>query len=268
MLTIPTLVILIGLPYLAYALNTGWLLITTMIVVSILIGIAVAWLYWAYVVVKWRTWAFTFVDQEYWLCLVKAAVTNKIIWPIGHEAEATEIRSIKEQQFIDRVYENISYQIQIENIEKDFNTAQEINYKFNKIEVIAELGGKTLLLLSCTTFVSWRGLPIILLALAISIFYGDGYKYIKHLTNRDVYLSVTSTGIEYKLANYGLIFWSTITEVKVIPEDQNLQVKFVRNSTGHTLIIEAKRLKIGSWTDFLSDVHVMIDRYVYSQVGN
>lgn len=49
---------------------------------AFLIGIAAAWLYWSYAVVKWRIWAFTNVDDIHEL--ERKAIRQLLIYPRGH----------------------------------------------------------------------------------------------------------------------------------------------------------------------------------------
>jgi membrane protein YdbS with pleckstrin-like domain len=58
-------------------------------IVIILLGIALAWLWWCIAVVKWKLWAYKSVENI--AELKQKAVKSGLIWPAGHLMEHSEI---------------------------------------------------------------------------------------------------------------------------------------------------------------------------------
>ena len=56
----------------------------------LVLGLVIAWCWWAYMVPRWRVWAWQRVDDL--SGLRASAVHAGLIWPKGHLLEKTEIR--------------------------------------------------------------------------------------------------------------------------------------------------------------------------------
>lgn len=60
------------------------------IILGLVLGSVIAWIWWSYWVVKWKLWAYTEV-QDFHL-LYRRAVNGKLVWPMGSVYEKTEFR--------------------------------------------------------------------------------------------------------------------------------------------------------------------------------
>lgn len=97
-IVLPTLVILAGIPMLAYYINLHyyqfslWYVLPPFIIVSFVLS----WVYWAWMVVKWKLWAYERVDDL--TALKRQAVDRNLIYADGSWFNKTEIKTEAEIQ--------------------------------------------------------------------------------------------------------------------------------------------------------------------------
>lgn len=69
--------------------------------ISLVVCIALAWLWWSWMLPKWRLWAFENVDDiEH---LIDRAIQSNLMWPPGHFFQKTEIKTNLQKQKMERI---------------------------------------------------------------------------------------------------------------------------------------------------------------------
>lgn len=87
------------------------------IFLAILLGSALAWIWWSYWVVKWKLWAYAEVKDFH--LLYRRAVNGKLVWPMGSVYEKTEFRSGDDARRIDELEDRLEEPRQRESIVDD-----------------------------------------------------------------------------------------------------------------------------------------------------
>jgi hypothetical protein len=95
-INLPVYVIMFGIIGLSVYLVTGQNYPGWYIVVGIVCGFVLGWLYWSFAITKWRLWAFDNVRNVHEL--KKRAIKEKLIWSDGSYFERTEIRTVDQKQ--------------------------------------------------------------------------------------------------------------------------------------------------------------------------
>ena len=98
----------LGIPALVLTLAKPLHLSDILTVLSVPIGITVAWVWWSYQVPRWRIWALQHVDDIE--TLHQRAVQVGIEWPYGSVFERTEIKT--RQQLLQEVALQLRYYLQ------------------------------------------------------------------------------------------------------------------------------------------------------------
>lgn len=90
----PVFMAIVGCPGLAIYLSKQGHIPNWGIGIGFLVGLALAWLLWSFLITKWRIWALEHVRNVHEL--KKQAIQQKLIWTEGSFFEKTEIRSRKD----------------------------------------------------------------------------------------------------------------------------------------------------------------------------
>lgn len=101
MVNIPVFIIMFGVMGLCFYLAILKFIPFYFAPTSIVLGPAVAWIYWSFAITRWRIWAFSNVDDVHEL--KSLAISGQLIWPDGSFFERTEIRTKKERILINEL---------------------------------------------------------------------------------------------------------------------------------------------------------------------
>ncbi|MFC6996699.1 hypothetical protein [Rufibacter roseus] len=101
---------------------------------SFVLGLALAWLYWSFMITKWRIWAFENVRNVHEL--KKKAIKEKLIWPDESAYSKTEIRTAADKERLLRLQEKFA---QEDVFHEDFSILNETIIYFSKWKSIVEV---------------------------------------------------------------------------------------------------------------------------------
>jgi len=93
-INLPVILLIIGLPLLAFFLIDNLALKIILMILLLILGIVLAWTLWSILITKWRIWAFSQVEDPADLIKLKdLAIQTALIWEDGHTFEKTEKRT-------------------------------------------------------------------------------------------------------------------------------------------------------------------------------
>lgn len=236
--------------------------------VGFILGIVLSWLLWSLLITKWRLWAFKQIEEDNWYKLKELAIINKLIWDDGSDFERTEIRTIEENEQIIDIAERISEQVQIEEIKLDLNTPQELRFKFNKSEILAESILKLLLVIVSIGLVFTNQILLGFLLLGIVLFYGNSFKLVKHAFNNKDYLVINEKRILLNYPKAESFYWEGISKLTINAEQRKMIIVKKNGDKLEEINIELGRFNIKNYRKFKHQIKVFIDRYVYNEIKN
>lgn len=209
---LPVFICIIGIPAGAFYLSNQNLIPKWSIAIGFVLGIAIAWLVWSFMITKWRIWAFSNVRNVHEL--KKRAIQEKLIWHDGNVFERTEIRNLDEVAQLKK----LDKKFEKEDVYKeDFSIPPKSIIKFSKSLLIFEL--------LIATVIIGIGLYLISKGSNKSYFLGGImscigiYSFTKglpNLLNQKPQISIDNKGIE--TVKTGFKSWSTIRNEEVIRE--------------------------------------------------
>ena len=88
---VPVFLSIVGIPAFAFYLSNLEIIPKWSIALSLIIGFALSWIIWSFMITKWRIWAFEKVRNVHEL--KKRAIQEKLIWNDNNWFEKTEIRT-------------------------------------------------------------------------------------------------------------------------------------------------------------------------------
>lgn len=262
---VPALLLSIGLPIIAFTVFDALVYKIAFAIITFIIGIVTSWLLWSLLITKWRLWAFNQIHEEDWYKLKELAIINKLIWDDGSAFELTEIRTNEENEYILEITEKIREQEQIEEIKLDLSTPEELRFKFNKKEILAELISKILLLAISIVLFFTNQITLGFIFLGIILIYGDSYKLLNQLFNNEDYLSINEKGIVFLLPDEQRIDWEDIDKLAINIEERKMMILKVENEGYVKINCELWRFDIRDYRKFQKQVQVFADRFVYNQ---
>jgi len=202
------------------------------------VGIPFAWLYWSFTIPKWRVWAKKNVKSSEWEDLLFAAIDGNLIWPPGHPAERTEIRTKTEQKEIEEFYAHIYKNIKRENILGSYTDKADVPietyYYFSNMKVnLALLFSLLSILLLVWVIFSGANIIVILSGLVFagySVFYLISSNIRYYFTKKKPRIILSDKGISirqkelsfYPWKNIDYIKWEeTIRSIVIVIENEN-----------------------------------------------
>ncbi len=88
---LPVLALIFGVPAIIFWLASQMDISSWLPLMSLALGIGLAWLWWSLAVPRWRLWAIRRVNNLY--LLQQGAIRAQLVWPHGSIYENTEIKS-------------------------------------------------------------------------------------------------------------------------------------------------------------------------------
>lgn len=265
MINVPAIVFSFGLPLLAYFLAEDILLKVVFSIVGFIVGIAISWLWWSFMVTKWKLWAFQQIKEDDWYTFKEMAVENRLIWEHGSYFEATEIRSKKEGEQFAEIKLRVAEQEQIEEIKEDLRTPRALKFQYNKKETITETISKVFLLFVAIGLLLTHQYIFGAVLLGIILFYGDGYKMIFHIFKNEDYLVIDQKGIHLKYPKTRSILWEEIQEISTTDEGRVMWITVKKQEQLEKIKCELWRFNIKNFRQFRKQIKVFTDRFIYEQ---
>lgn len=173
---LPILLIIVFAIVASFCSVTVWRLSGWLIVISIVSGFVVAWLYWAKAIVKWRLWAFDNVRNVHELR--RRAIKENLIWADGSFFNKTEIWSADQRaQWAALQYKFEQPDIFVDDLSVPVVT--QILYSRPKA-VVLMLGGLGMFLLAYLSFfksnnVNFWGFAFIAVGIYLMVLAGLGF---------------------------------------------------------------------------------------------
>lgn len=265
LINIPAIIFSFGLPFLAYHFLEGIPWKISFSIIGFIVGIAISWLWWSFIVTKWRLWAFSRVDEDEWYELKELAVKNRLIWEQGSYFERTEIQTKKEAEKITHFKQKVVEQEQIEEIKRDLRTPRTLKFQYNKKETITETISKVFLLLVSIGLILTQQYILGVILLAIILFYGDGYKMIFQIFKNEDYLIINNQGIYLKYPKERSIYWEDIREIALEDEGRLMWITVKEYESVEKIKCELWRFNIKDFRVFSQQLKVFIDRFIYER---
>ena len=266
-LTLPSILIIGGLPILAVILNEGYLAKALMGLLATVVSTALAWLYWSLVVTHWRIYAFKHVDSDNWVRLRDQAVSHKLIWPSGSDFETTELRSIRSQRFLTEVENRIVELEQVQQVHLDFALPRSGIYEYDRVSIALEIIGKAMFLVA--SYFAFREVSywLIVPSIALILLYGDGLRVLQRLVQSSDPLVINPEGMYQSLVKPHAILWSTITKLDLTDVPHRLVVTY-EDEVGRedSLTIDVWRYKIPNIDLFKQHIEVFLHRSLYGVI--
>lgn len=260
-INLPVVIVLLGIPILAALLNINTTLKIVLVILSILGGFASAWLLWSLLVTKWRIWAFSRADEDDWPKLNELAVKNRLIWD-GHSVfELTEWRTEAEHRHITAIYERIAELEQVEEIKLDLQTPDYFGYRFNRLDIVAELSAMLLVLIVAVFMLLSSKIALGLIMLALIAFVNGSYKYIPHIFHTGDCLILSSEGVFLEFPHPQLIRWDDMDRIIVVKEGKKLVIIMDEAYDFEKRIFDLYGYAIRDYDLLLKRIRVFVGRY-------
>lgn len=240
MVNYPVIVIILGVTGLAIYLFSQKIAPLWAIPVAIVLGIALGWIWWSFMIVKWRLWAFEHVRNVHEL--KQRAVEERLIWPDDSVFEKTEIRSASDKA------QWTSLQMKFEKddlFEDDLSIPNETiicyskaNTLFAAVIMMGCFGFGLYMIITTQSYISGSVLSI------IGLF--TGYSYFKKNANSAPQIILNDKGIQ--TVSTAFYEWSQIQNERVISKGFG---KYSRNHLVYDHPDGEEQLEI---TDFDTDI--------------
>lgn len=258
MITLPGLLILFGVPALSFFLMEESILRTVIVIVAVVLGIGLSWLWWSIFITKWRIWAFNSTNLEDWPDLKYLAIEHKLIWHDGAIFEKTEIRNRKEKE---RIHQFASQTAELEAADNqilDMVSAESVVYKKKKKGWIFLYTVALLLLSALLMNVYYRHYLLSLIFILFFFLFG-GMEFIKFLFNEKFHLSISETGIEIAAGNTEMIPWPSVEYVRLGYDKSFMEIKLKESKIRR---VEFWKYDIGDYRTFTRHLTLYTNRYI------
>lgn len=260
MVNLPAVVLVFGLPFLMYFLFESWVWRIVFMLLTLLIGFALAWVNWSLFIPKWRLWAFRNLDDDEIIKLEKLAVEQRLIWQLGHHFEQTEVRSKKDQPLIVNIQERIAFLKEVENIKLDLGLERERTFTLNRRDMWLEVVSKTFLLVIGVGGLLTANWIIGLLILLPVVLSGSNKVLYKNLVSSPSYLTFSETGLRINFHTTKTYNWGEIRYISVDPEDRALYLDVLNKKK--PVKISLAQFDIKDYEELVSMVNIYVDRYI------
>lgn len=176
-------------------------------IVSLILGVALGWLYWSFAITKWRIWAFENVRNVHEL--KEKAIEGKLIWDDESIFEKTEIRSYEDKQklhYLERKFEkeDVYYD--------DISVSKETLVYISKFSAFFQIFLSIILLSPVYILITEDNYVFVAILFLIGVYLGyEGFKKIKQINS--IQIKISAQGITNK--NEQLVPWNNIQNERV-----------------------------------------------------
>ncbi|MEM6772747.1 MAG: hypothetical protein AAF597_19370, partial [Bacteroidota bacterium] len=222
-----------------------------------------AWLYWSIKTPRWKLKAFSVVSEKDWLRLYRTAVRTKLIWPMSHRYERTEIRTLGTHEMLTYIDEKLIELRQIEAVNDDFITSAEVIFKADRravwwllLPVVFLLSGGPYVLLTegVDMWMGWFGLGLGIFLLVRS------WRYFLAVVTGSTVLSLTEQGLKYTLYERFIIQWEDVQSISVVDNGAKLEVTHWREGQVKKSSIDLASLEFSNRNGLLRYMHTFLER--------
>jgi len=217
--TLPVLLILIGLPFLYSYLENVKFISVILKHILIVLSFFLAWAYWSFFIVKWKLWAYKNVSELDELKLI--AIQQGLIWRDGSIFEKTEIKTKTEKQILK------DYEIKFHN-KSDVPNVGVFKIYFSKKRAIVALA-LVLPLFAFSLFLiymSKSNMLNILISVAICLVFGFlTFLNFRNFLNRKPQLIFSDKGIEVGTGKF--YSWAEIRDEQITIEINKTTLYFL-----------------------------------------
>ncbi|MHA3047819.1 hypothetical protein JSO59_010755 [Riemerella anatipestifer] len=216
---VPVFIAIFGCPALALYLSEQNLIPGWGIGIGFLIGFALAWLIWSFMITKWRIWAFENVRNVHEL--KKRAIQEKLIWNDGSIFEKTEIRNTEDKSRLKKLEKKFE---QADEYKEDYSLPHKMEIYYSKAYNYIELGVSILIIgVGIYFFVRGEIKQYILGAIMTGIGLYSTIKEFRKALDRTPKIIIDSKGIQTK--NVEFKNWSNIESEEVVQEGYGKSTK-------------------------------------------
>lgn len=237
-------------------------------IIGLIIGIVLAWLWWSYKIVKWRIWAFENTKKSDWIQLKQRAIIQGLIWSDGSIFEKTEIRSKSEKDKIaqinveiDKIQESERDQgLSLDEIEDDPNIPSKLEYEYLRTETVSSLIVPVFLISMGIYLLIVDQLIFGILAIGFAVYRTDLDK-IKNVWSKKIQFSISDDGmVMRRLKKFGLIKWQDTEDIIIDTENGILQFGVWKEDTFYEVTFNLNDYPIGDYDAFLRMMNVYMKR--------
>lgn len=212
MVNVPVFIAFIGCPAFAFYLFKQQLIPGWGIGIAFLLGFALSWFIWSFMITKWRIWAFENVRNVHEL--KKRAIQEKLIWNDGNIFEKTEIRSYEDKIKLKKLEKKFDKK---DEYKEDYSLPPKIEIFYSKIYNYVELGVSILIIgVGIYFFLQGETKKYILGVIMSAIGLYSTVKESRKALNNNPQIIIDSKGIKTK--NVDFKNWSNISNEEVIQE--------------------------------------------------
>ncbi len=207
MISYPVMVIMFGIIGVSVYLSTENLIPVSYLIIGIVSGLLLGWLYWSFMVTKWKVWAFDNVRNVHEL--QRKAVEAQLIWNEGSFWGKTEIWNSADRDKWALLQDKFN---QNDVFEEDPSIPQETAIYYSKSAILVQC----IVLLLCLglgiyLFIIKQYIGAVLLCAFAGYFIYTEYK---KAMNKDAQIILNDKGIETISA--GFVAWKDITDDEVV----------------------------------------------------
>lgn len=263
MINLPICLLIFGLPMLCYFFldidNGFWRFV--IIVISFGLGFLLAIFYWSRLISYWRVWAFNKVDEDRWLALKRCAIDQYLIWDDGMGSGFEEIRTIGQVEKLDKVFNKIYADEQLELLKLSIESDEKFSYKFRKqyslllIVITFLVFGFAIYLLIARQF-NYAILPA-----AIAIFLANDLRKLKHHSSSEEYLTISPLGISVKYPKDESYLWHELQNISLNKLD-GLLILYFENNKRKRLVVDLNYFDIADLHLLEKRIYISFDRWV------
>ncbi|PPK85051.1 hypothetical protein CLV84_1940 [Neolewinella xylanilytica] len=260
-ITLPALVLWLGLPLLAYLLVApfGWWWTGLAAAAALLAGYGIAWRWWGWTVTHWRIRSFGSLDEIDWLRLEVLAERYLLTWPHGHPAEELEVRTGDQDRRIREVMERNSDLRAMEKVFFGFDTPRRYGYGLTRKSLYISLGSRLLVVIVATASLFFLPQPYIGLLLMAVVFYPsrDFHMY-RHLSFRGSAIELSDAGVVLRVPKLSVHYWHDCRAYRLYEHERLLVLE---GGDGAEESIDLAYYQIGDYRRLASVIDVYIERY-------
>lgn len=265
-LTLPSLVMIVGLPAVCwYLLPSDWVWAKlSLTVLSVIIGSILAWIYWAVVVPHWRVRAFAAIGEDDWLAFHRTAARHRIVWPQGHAFEATERRvgSIELQTL---AIEQRLYELrQVESVNDEFTTPASMTYYASPgggVAILVIVGFCLLLGPLVLVEEDFRSIPGWFAIAVGGYFLWRHFRFLRGLITGRAGLMIDDSGLHHYFYPVLNVKWPEVRAIRLTNDDSQLKVSTFSDASDDWHEIDLECIKTGDRNRFARTLLVFLNRH-------
>ena len=235
---------------------------TGVILIGIVFGFIVGWLYWSLAIPKWRIWAFKNTNKNNWLELKRRAINEKLIWSNDSIFNKTEIRSNADKTEIAIIEKEIlthDFDDTLDNVEDDKSLPDRTEYYYAKSELI--LNPIIFLVFICMGIYLISEQRIVLGGIGILFaIYNFSFKLFKNLLYPKVQMIISNDGIQMNIKNVEFVKWSDTRNITLNSAQSELTLEVRKNNIFCNVTYDVRNLGMRNREDMIRKINIYSKR--------